>query len=558
MFLSLGDYIDRAVNPADWFIPFTEHEEQLGDAMLSPAASIPTSLDAEIVRSRAASMLRLQQHLIYRVGASLGILGPAVPAVRNALQEITPLLATNIDEIIADAVATVTGVAADTLGSIPIVGWCIKAAAAGVQLALVIDRAMNTPGKMIGLSLPSAQQYHAETDIDIANKRLIPQSETRDWTSLFMPSMRGELHAQIRKNPGGNIVIAWGLKDGGDVPRVVIDDRPLLKPYTWHFSGNGGSDESGGLPFTGTDGLGAVPGTTQIIDVTQSAFLEPQNLHRGHETLGDPRCGSTRKTSDVNVGSWYPSTANGAWSLFGYATKASAATYAIATQEVADAWQAYCDAVYDGIEFLWRNPSWEGGYGCGAWQNALQGLAAAHCVGTDGLIGGFGAWMPTRYQTKLTAADRESWNANNLCARIVKPAMMDLREMQLELLRKTPMAAYLPSSGLGAMRDASVAEAFEGNRAALLKQHHRSAKILLSDVVDDAYLTKLKAKGLGTTTGNGGIATHDYKPPRVAVPQPGKLGMAGVLGGGGGEGGGGGGALILGGIGLFVLIKLLR
>lgn len=553
MLLRLEDYRDRAMNPADVFIPFAQSDEQLRAAALSPAAQVPAELATNLVRSRTQSMLRLQQHLIYRVGQTLGILGPAVPAVVDVLQEIAPILAADINMIIEEAIATATGIAADALGAIPIVGLCVKAAAAGVQLGLMLDRALNTPGTMIGLSLVDAQQYSTDADASLANSRVIPQAETRDWTSLFMPSMRGQLHAQIRKNQGGNIVIAWGLREGGKVPRVVIDKRPVFSTYTWHFSENNGNAEGGpgANPFTPTGGLGAVPGTTQILDVTQSAFLEPQNLHRGHETLGDPRCGSTRKTSDVNVGSWYPSTANGAWSLFGYATKASASTYTIATQEVVNAWQAAMDAIWEGVEKLWRNPSWEGGYGCGPWQNALQGLVAAHCVGSDNLIGGFGAWMPTRYQTKLTTADRDAWEKNNLCTRIVKPAMMDLREMQLNLLRKTPMAAYLPASGLGSMRDVSVKDEFGKNRAMILSMRHRSAKVLLPDVIDESYRAELDARGLGTNSGHGGINTSEYKPPRIAVPKiiDGKVGAVPS---------GGAGGIIIGGLALFLAIKLLR
>lgn len=537
MLLELEDYVDRAPGldprPGNLFVPITESEEQLGDAVLSPAAAIPAALNTEIVRARAASMLHMQQFLIYRVGANLGVLQAALPAVRDAMQVIVPLVATEIEAIIADATATAAGIAADALGSIPIVGLCVKAAAAGVELGLALDRAMNTPGTMIGLSLPFAQTYHAQTDIDLANQRVLAQAETRDWTSLFMPSMRGELHAEIRKNQGGNIVIAWGLKEGGKVPRVIIDDKPLFKPYSWHFSENGGRAAAGELAFTSTGGLGAVPGTTQIIDVTQSAFREPQNLHRGHETLGDPRCGSDRKTSDVNVGSWYPSTANGAWSLFGYCTKASAASYTIATQEVVDAWQAYGDALWEGIAMLWRNEAWESGYGCGAWQNALQGLVAAHCVGTDGLVGGFGAWMPTRYQTKLTSADRNAWEKNNLVTRIVKPAMMDLREMQLALLRKTPMAAYLPSHGLGSMRDVSVKQAFDEARVRILKHPFRNTRLARTDVVDDWYRDQIVARNIGSDTAEGGISSSDYKPPRVAMPGGGGgRGTAVLIGGG--------------------------
>lgn len=522
MILSLADYMGSGlIDPLDDFVPFAQDDEQMQNATLSPAAVIPAELQGSLVRARATSALRLQQHLIYRIGANLGILQSAIPQVVNALQELAPLVVADIEAMIDEAVDTAVGIASDALGWVPLVGWIVRAGAAGVKLGLALDRAMNTPGTMIGRQLPWAQTYSTDTDTAITNQRLIPQSETRDWTSLFMPSMQGDLHAEIRKNAGGNIVIAWGLREGGQVPRVIIDKSSLLSPYTWHFSEDGGSAPDGGNPFTVSGGLGAVPGTTQIIDVTQSAFLEPQNLHRGHETLGDPRCGSDRKTSDVNVGSWYPTTGNGAWSLFGYARRASASSYTIATQEVTSAWQAYADAIWEGVEKLWRNEAWEGGYGCGAWQNALQGLVAAHCVGTDDLIGGFGSWMPTRYQTKLTAADRNAWEANNLVTRLVLPAMMDLREMQLRLLRRTPMAAYLPATGLGAMRDVSVKEAFDNARTSMLThigaKKHRANLLRRTDVLDDWYLDQLVKARVGSDTAPGGIEKSDYKPPRTAV-----------------------------------------
>ncbi len=533
--LELDDYIDRAVDPTPGnpFFPVVVHDELLEAAELSPAAELPASVQPEIVRARVTSALRLQQFLVYRVGKQLGVLGPTLPKVLGALQSVPMMEAAGDAALALEAAASAAGAASNALGAVPIVGWIVQVATAGVKMALNLDWSMNTPGTRIGPTLPLAQGYSSDADASLANERLLSQANSRDWTSLFLPSMRGKLAAQIRNDPAGRIVIAWGLRDNGIVPRVIIDDKPLgllsKKPYTWHFSEH---DEAG--PFSASGGLGAVPGTAQIVDVTQSTLQELQNLHRGHESLGDPRCGSDVKTGDVNVGSFYPTTASGAWSLFGYATKASASTYTIATQAVADAWQSYVDEIWEGIENLWRNESWESGWGCGPWQNALQGLAAAHCVGSDGILGGFGAWRPTRYTTKLTAADRNAWEKNNLYTRIVKPAMIDLRQMQLGLLRTTPMAAYLPSHGLGAFDDPKIREAFEAARIRILQRPARNKQLRRPDVVDDWYRESLVAAGVGSETGDGGIADSDYKPPRIAMPSGGVSGRgAAVLIGGG-------------------------
>jgi hypothetical protein len=192
------------------------------------------------------------------------------------------------------------------------------------------------------------------------------------------------------------------------------------------------------------------------------------------------------------------------------------------------------------------------------WQNTLQGLVAQHCVGMGNAIGGFGAWMPPQggdYDRKLTSVDRDAWEANNFVTRIVKPAMQSLRDMQLDLLRRTPMAAYLPRQGLGAMEDASVADEFQRARAALLASPSRSQRLLLTDVVDRNYLMTLKARGRGTYEGNGGIDDDDYQPPRLPLPEG--------LGASDDDGGGAGALLVVGGLaiaglGAWGLARYLR
>lgn len=532
MLLELKDYIDRSVDPTAPFVPLTMHDELLEAAALDPSAGMPNSLVDDLATARVANALRLQQHIVYRIGAELGVLAPALKQVRNALQAMPLLSSAPTDTLVAEILDTGIGVAADMLAVAPYIGWLVRIARATAGLAIGAVEALSTPGTFIGPPLVDAQRYRTDADTSHANSRLLVQANTRDWTSLFQPAMRGKLGAQIRRDPGNRIVVAWGLRDDGIVPRVVIDDRPLTKPYRWHFSEENGNVAGRPNPFTETDGMAAVPGSSQIVSVTQSAMTSLQNLHRGHETLGDPRCGSDQAVISVNVGSWYPTTANGAASLFAYASKASASSYAIATQEVASAWQSYVDEIWEGIERLWRNESWEGGYGCGVWEAALQGLAQAHCVGAEGVIGGFGAWMPTRYEKRLTAADRNEWERNNLCTRIVKPAMMDLREMQLSLLRKTPMAAYLPGHGMGAFRDVSVKEAFDAARAKLLNGYQRADKLRLDDVVDDYYRRMLERQGRGSVGADGGIGPTDYKPPRLgAAPASGGRGAIVLVGG---------------------------
>lgn len=522
MILSLDDYINREVDPTSPFTVVGGGDALLAAALLDPGAQVPDGLQDEIVREQTANALRLQQQLVFRMGSKIGVLESSVPQVRNALRLVPPLVQDAIHEVeqlIIEAASTAIGVASDSLGMVPIIGWIVKAALGGANLALKLIAAMEAPGQRIGPAMLLAQTYTADADEQRVNDHLLPFASTADWTGIFMPSMRGELAAQIRNDGADRIVIAWGLRDDGIVPRVVIDKKPVFSPYTWHFS-----EEAGGA-FTPAGGMGAVPGTARVVSVVQSTILEPTVIHRGHESLGDPRCGSSKKTVDVDVGTFYPSTANGAWSLFGYCTKAGAPAYTLATQEIVNAWQAYVDAIWEGIEKLWRNEKWESGWGCGPWQNALAGLARAHCVGMGGQVGGFGAWEPRRYETKLKAADRNAWEANNLCTKIVKPAMQDLREMQLALLRRTPMAAYLPATGLGSMRDETVKHAFGKAREALMRRtggmKRRNRELRLGDVVDPWYREQLEGAGVGSIDGSGGIELGDYKPPRMAVPSSG-------------------------------------
>lgn len=531
MLLTLDDYVKREMDPTAPFAPVAVHDELLRAMMTNPAAVIPADFGSSIVRSQTDNMLRLQQHLTYRIGAKLGFLNSIVPQIRGALQLVPPMFEGGIADqvaLIAEAVMTGVGVAVDAFSNVPIIGWAVKVLSSVFNLISSYYMGVLLPGDFIGRDLDAAAVYSTDADASLANTRLMAQAETRDWTTLFTPSTRGQLAGRVLEDPFGRIVLSWGLADDGKVPRVVIDKRPISvtpKPYEWHFS------ESNGGPFTPSGGLGSVPGTARIVSAVQSTLIEPPMVKRGHESLGDPRCGSIRKTIDVDTGTYLPSTASGAWSLFGACTKAGAPAYTIATQEVVNAWQAYVDAIWEGIERLWRNPSWEGGWGCGPWQNALAGLARAHCVGADGQVGSFGAWEPTRYETKLTSADRNAWEASNLCTRIVKPAMIDLREMQLSLLRKTPMAAYLPATGLGSMRDVSVKEEFETARVRLLRRAPRNVsmrrELRRGDVVDAWYLEQLVSAGVGSDTASGGIEPGDYRPPRTAATLPG--------GGGGGR-----------------------
>lgn len=554
MRLELKDYVDRQVDPTATFVPLAVHDELLAAMLQDPGAVIPADLQSTILQDQVGGALRLQQHLVYRIGRNLGVLSVVAPKVREALQIVPPLSAAvgDVQQMILEAVSTAIGVASDALGSIPIVGWIVRAVDGGLRLAMLALAALESPGQRIGPQLERALKYSTDADASLANVRVIAESEKLDWTRLFLPSMRGELAACIRNDAAERIVIQWGLADGGKVPRVIIDSRPLLKPYTWHFS------EANGGAFSGTEGLGAVPGTPRIIRSVQSTLLEPSVIHRGHESLGDPRCGSEGKTSDVDTGLFYPSTASGAFSLFGYATKPSAAMYTINTQLVASSWKQYCEAIWEGIERLWWNDAWVSGWGCGPWENALQGLSRAHCVGADGQIGSFGAWAPTgRSAKKLTAADRDAFEANNVSTRIVAPAMKELRRLQVQYLEHTPVAAYLPTNdggqGLGAAADPGIRRAIGYARGRLLfGGGPQSKEVLLTDVLWKPYRSQLEAKKLGALTGDGGMSIGDEHPPRW----PGELAGDGL--GGGGDGGGG--LLVLAGLaaGAWGLRQYLR
>ena len=547
MLLGIDDYIDPAVDPLAPFESF-DSDEALEASQLDASNDPPPELIRGIANAWTNNALRMQQGLVFRLGASIGVLKPIVPKVIGALSSLPVVSSLVGAEMILEAVATSIGIASEAMSVIPIAGNIVKAGLLGADIGLRVNAAMETPGTMIGKPLEEATKYSTENDADQVRKRVNTTAETRDWTKLFLPRYRGKLAARALVDRKGHLVIAWGLRDDSVVPRIVIDKRPVFEPYTWHFS------DDGGAQFSVTGGMGAVPGAPRIISSTQCTVLEPQNIHRGHETLGDPRCGSSGKTVDINVGLYLPNAANGAWSLYGYATKPSPSSFTINAQAVLSAWEAYVDAIWEGVDRLWRNESWEGGWGCGLWQNALQGLVRAHCVGNDNEIGGFGAWAPPEGEPdkKLTAADRDAWGRNNFVTQIVKPAMMSLREMQLELLRSTPMAAYLPRQGLGAFDDVSIADEFHRARTSMLNSARMSDALLLTDVVDHNYLHALKSRGRGTYEGDGGIRYDDYKPPRLPLPD-------GASGADEGDGGGGGLAIAAGvGLGLWGLSKFLR
>lgn len=571
MRLQLGKGPSAFVDPG--FDPTTDYvSPALDDAFLDNLAQGAPELDLErygvkgleLATARAAlrSTLRQQQYLVYGIATRVGVLAGQVQQAREALR----LFDLQIDELasgkLAQALAsTFIGAAASAMALVPIYGQIAAAALRLSKFLVGIIVAGDTPGTLRQDLLP-AQSFSTATDADLFNNNVRLTIEAgADWTSMFHPAMQGALSAQVVKNSVGQHVIQWGLGDG-TVPRVVIDSKPLSKPWTYHYS-----DGAGKLPPpVGRGGVGFMPGTMRITTRVQSTMLEPPRLGPGHNSLFDPRCGGVGKVRTIDIGSYYPTTTNGLYSLWQFVRQQSPAMYTVDVDTLLASWEAYFDAIWEGVRRLWRNPSWEGGWGCGVWSSALSDLVGNFTVGFDGSAAGALSWRPPTDGRALNASDDKAWESNNLFVTHIRPALLALKSEQKRTLAATPIAAYLPAVGdenldeqMAAFRSPQLAMAFRQARRRILTSNERYI-VRVDDVLDADYLDRIEARGGGTTVGKGGMDGTI-----VVVPSDNLVGAAGKLTGGGGDAGGGGwaaavgaGVLVAGGLGLALRLRRRR
>lgn len=558
--LRLGEgpaaFVEPSFDPNAEFEPLVPDDELLDRIALNPGLDIgsyglnPAKLELAQARGALRNTLRQQQILVYQVASGVGVLAGQVGKAREALRVFDVKVDDLSESILAtEALGTFVGQAANALAAVPIYGQIASAALRVAKFFVSIVENIGSRGVLRQDLLP-ADRYDLGTDKSLFNVNVRTVLDAgADWTPLFMPTMRGKLSARVMKNLSGQHVVAWGLGDG-TVPRVVIDDRPLTKPWPYHYS------EGGGHPFGNVDvGAGFMPGSTRITAQVQSTILEKPNLHRGHESLFDPRCGSPGKTTTVDVGRFYPTTSNGLLSLWAFVRQRSASMYCIDVDAALSAWEKYFDAIWEGVRFLWRNETWEGGYGCGIWQSTLADLVGNFTLGSDGLIGGALSWRPTR-DTKLTDADDALWAQHNGFRTTIRPALLELKLAQRELLQTTPVAAYLPMRGpeglgdqMAAFRSPKLAQEFRDARGRILNTSERNV-VRVDDVLDDFLLRNIERRGGGTTVGDGGMGKTTSDDGIVD----------GVFNSPDGGDGGGGGLIVLAGLaaGAWGLRQYLR
>lgn len=528
-----AQFVDPGFDPLVDFQPTgTPGSDMLETILLDPSLDLSNwSLDPETFRkistyNQVTNVLRQQQYLVYEVANQLGVLSPFLGPAKQALQlfDVT-IHSGDQHEIINQAVQTSIGAATVALSAVPSIWTKIASALISVVGRIVDIFASHGPGKLRDELLP-AQKYLDRVDSDLfnANVRAVMRSGY-NWNSIFMPAFKGELSAQARDDAR---VIAWALGDG-NVPTPIID-RDSKGDWSFGFDSEG-SFISGG-------GLGMIPGGERIYSVVQSTiFTKRVGPDSGHPTLYGPRDCSPAATETIDVGTYYPSTSQGAMTLWSFIFQRGAALYTLDAGKILDAWEAYFDSIWDGVHRLWRDTDWMGeggnhglpGWGAEVWENTLMDLVRNYTVGLNNQIGVL-SWAPTCGRP-LTDKDTETWSKNNTFKEIIQPALFKLREAQLWYLRNTTIAAYLPIYGgreadplqqeavMGSMHDLLIAKEVVDARKRI---YNGDAKhdVRLDDVLDPQFKQQIKAAGGGT---NKIVFGFTAGPPAnyVAVPQGG-------------------------------------
>lgn len=534
MRLRINDFVDPSINPNGVFTPLLPGDELLSNALLDPALHIEnlsiagTSLQRVLSQSGIVNILSQQQYLVYDLASSVGVTSGFIDKTKQALRIFDVVIHHGSpEEIAAEAIQTAIGIATLVLAATPTVYTQIAAmivAAAGQLIQFVGD----PQGRPVDTFFP-LQSYSTDTDNDQFNNNVRGVLKAGyDWNPLFMPRFKGKLTAQLRQGlDGGKYAFAWALGNG-QVPVPIVSGHGNNKQ--WHV-------DDGVFPASGNLGMGFVPGGQRIYSVVQSTMKEdPVGPTKDHPSLFDPRCtkpgspGVQAKTDTIDVGSYYPVTAQGIMSLWDMCMQRSASMYTLDAGKILDSWEAYFDSIWDGISSLWGDTSMQDGWGCAVWESTLADLTRNYTVGLNGQIGLL-SWAPS-HAGKLTAADTTYWKAHNAFELIVKPALFKLREAQLYYLRHTTMAAYLPITGgknanplaqelvMGSMHDVTVRDAFNEGRLRILNGASKY-DVRIQDVLDDQYATQILQAGGGTDAPEPFGFTAGPSVPQVAVPQGG-------------------------------------
>lgn len=513
---TIASFKGVSFDPALPFQAVTPDDELLDNVMFDPGLLIaelaldPGELAVVTAEMALRNSLRQQQYIVYDIASRVGVLSPFVGTTQNALKAFDVIL-TDLDTEMAtaEAITTSIGVASMALSAIPTIYTQIASAIVNVGLwvaNMVIEYQAEIPQQR------PAQEYSKDTDVTQFNQgvRKIMHGSL-DWTSIFSPRFSGSLAAQVREDDYDRIVIAFA-PGNGRIAKVGVTGKGKKRKATFPDSG----------AFDPTGGLGMVPGGQRIFSVVQiTPTEEPEGPSGFHPTLFDPRCGSTYKSTALDVGAWYPVTAQGALSLWDFLWQRGAAMYTVDPVSARIAWKHYFDSIWDGVDRTWGRTAWQGnqtdmGWGCGFWQNALQDLIANYTVSViDGKIGGAMSWRPSTLteadQGLLSGSDENLWDKYNAYTKIIKPALDQLETAQIWYLENTTIAAYLPIDGgknadpLGQDR---VMGAFGAGRKAMRDRfNHARNRILngpakyevrLRDVLDPIYRAQIENAGGGT------------------------------------------------------------
>ena len=534
---------EPSFDPKSNFDPVSPSEKFLNNTIKDPGLLFaahnltPDQIALVSAETALANTLRQQQYIVFDIARGVGVLSPFVGATQNALKAFDVFLGDLDTELAtAEAITTGIGVAAKTLSAIPPIYTQIAAAIVGVGLWMAnmfIQYKVDIPPQM------PAQAYSKETDLDQFNTqvRLLMQGSW-DWTSIFMPRFKGKLASQVQEDDFGRIVVAFALGDG-DIARVGITG--IGKNRHPVFLGQGLFDPSGGL--------GMIPGGQRILSYLQvTPTEEPEGPTNIHPTLYDPRCGSIGKSSSIDIGSWYPTTAQGALSLWDFVWQRGAAMYTIDPLRARVAWSQYFGSIWRGVDKTWGRTTWQGnnvdvGWGCGFWQNALSDLVSNYTVSSlDGRVGGALSWAPISKADNYTlgSSEEKQWEKVNAYAKIIKPALDQLEKAQIWYLENTTIAAYLPIEGgkdaepldqkkpMGAFNRSAMRIRFKNARKRILNGPAKY-EVRLRDVLDPVYRAQIEAAGGGTQALELGFTAAPPGAPTPFEPEGGS-GLPGIGG----------------------------
>lgn len=460
-----------------------------------------------LARLAARDATRLQQHIFYEMGISVGVLSTYRSQFENMLRvvDIAQQYASNPAVLARELAQTALGAVSQVLSSTGNPYAMIAGQVVGLAVMLwnMFEESPNKPAP----ALPS-QEYDDATDtslFDIQVKGIVASS---DWTALWMPRFEGL--PTIRRIEDTANRQGWSYALGGG--------------YTGH---NTASNE-----LIASGGIGMIPGGRRISSIMQSLMMEkrradgpPYYESRVGACWYSDNGRSLPKVLTRDVGTFYPASGQGMMLLWDTCQKLSPQMYAVDAHAIRLAWHDYMMALWDGIVYLWGHRPNEAHWGTGAWRCGWSQIVANLTIGRDGNIGGVGSLLPSTSQDHISVFT-DMWNRTNLYEKIVRQACEIMTIRQVHYLRNTTIAAYL-TDDMGAFRQPDVRAYYEEARERIL-QTDEKYQVRLRDVIDGGYRSALENVGGGTTRplgnypqpGGGTIPLPSATPAAPEEPPP--------------------------------------